>query len=166
MRRLIWKSLWWMSPKQKSNVRKKTKAVLFGQEKAAHDKNSTQSLPKDAADYRHAFAKGARHDFSLYKHSKARLPKAAECLADSGYQGLLELHARARTPIKKPKGGELTDEQKAFNKALASERVVVEHIIRHLKIFRIVSQRYRNRRRRFMLRVNLIAGLYNYAVEH
>ncbi|MDQ3634843.1 MAG: IS5/IS1182 family transposase, partial [Acidobacteriota bacterium] len=41
-----------------------------------------------------------------------------------------------------------------------------EHIIRHLKIFRILSERYRNRRRRFMLRVNLIAGLYNYAIEH
>jgi IS5 family transposase len=112
------------------------------------------------------FAKGARHDFSLYKHSKVKLPKAVACLADSGYQGIGELHAKAQTPIKKPKGGELTDEQKVYNKALASERVVVEHIIRHLKIFRILSERYRNRRRRFMLRVNLIAGLYNYAIKH
>jgi hypothetical protein len=112
------------------------------------------------------FAKGARHDFSLYKHSKAKLPEEIECLADSGYQGLLELHENSRTPFKKPKGGELTAEQKEFNKALASERIVVEHIIRHLKIFRILSERYRNRRRRFMLRVNLIAGLYNYAIEH
>lgn len=112
------------------------------------------------------FAKGARHDFSLYKHSKAKLPKTVECLADSGYQGLPELHRKARTPIKKPKGGELTIEQKEFNKQLASERVVVEHIIRHLKIFRILAERYRNRRRRFMLRVNLIAGLYNYAIKH
>lgn len=112
------------------------------------------------------FAKGARHDFSLYKHSKASLPAAIECLADSGYQGLLELHENSRTPFKKPKGGELTAEQKKFNKVLASERVIVEHIIRHLKIFRILSERYRNRRRRFMMRVNLIAGLYNYAIEH
>jgi hypothetical protein len=94
------------------------------------------------------------------------LPKEVECLADSGYQGILELHAQARTPFKKPKGGELTDEQKEFNRTLASERVVVEHIIRHLKIFRILAERYRNRRRRFMLRVNLIAGLYNYALKH
>lgn len=87
-------------------------------------------------------------------------------MADSGYQGINGLHRQARTPVKKPKGGELTIEQKAANKALASERVVIEHIIRHLKIFRIVSERYRNRRRRFMLRMNLIAGLYNYAIEH
>jgi len=112
------------------------------------------------------FAKGARHDFSLYKHSKAELPEEVECLGDSGYQGLLGLHENSRTPFKKPKGGELTAEQKEFNRRLASERVIVEHIIRHLKIFRILSERYRNRRRRFMLRVNLIAGLYNYAINH
>ena len=87
-------------------------------------------------------------------------------MADSGYQGLLDLHKKSRTPIKKPKGGELTAEQKQFNKELAKERVVIEHIIRHLKIFRILAERYRNRRRRFMLRVNLIAGLYNDALKH
>ncbi|MEG4889204.1 IS5/IS1182 family transposase, partial [Microcoleus sp. F8-D3] len=31
-----------------------------------------------------------------------------------------------------------------------------------LKIFRILSSRYRNRRRRFGLRFNLISGIYNY----
>ncbi len=69
-------------------------------------------------------------------------------------------------PTKKPKGGQLSAGQKALNKKLASKRVVVENVIRHLKIFRILSERYRNRRRRLMLRVNLIAGLYNYALEH
>ncbi len=112
------------------------------------------------------FAKGARHDFSLFKHSKTKLSSETECLADSGYQGLLQLHRNSRTPLKKPKGGELTEEQKQFNKELAQERVVIEHIIRHLKIFRILSEKYRNRRRRFMLRANLIAGLYNYALIH
>ncbi len=112
------------------------------------------------------FAKGARHDFSLYKHSKIELPDKVECLGDSGYQGLAGIHQKARTPFKQPKGGELTKEQKEFNRKLAQERVVIEHIIRHLKIFRILAERYRNRRRRFMLRVNLIAGLYNYALNH
>jgi len=112
------------------------------------------------------FAKGARHDFSLYKHSKTKLPAEVQCLADSGYQGLLDLHENSRTPFKKPKGGQLTEEQKQLNKELAKERVVIEHIIRHLKIFRILAERYRNRRRRFILRVNLIAGLYNYALNH
>ncbi|HEY9811580.1 MAG TPA: IS5/IS1182 family transposase, partial [Halomicronema sp.] len=29
-------------------------------------------------------------------------------------------------------------------------------------IFKIMSSRYRNRRKRFLLRLNLIAGIYNY----
>lgn len=83
-------------------------------------------------------------------------------LAGSGYQGLDELHAKSKTPRKKPRKGQLTDEQKRSNRELASRRVVVEHVIRDLKIFRILAERYRNRRQRFSLRFNLIAGLYNY----
>ncbi|MFM6500410.1 MAG: hypothetical protein ACKPHW_00095, partial [Microcystis panniformis] len=43
----------------------------------------------------------------------------------------------------------------------AKERIIFEHIHRHLKIFKILSSRYRNRRKRFGLRFNLIAGIYN-----
>jgi transposase len=83
-------------------------------------------------------------------------------LADKGYQGVKKIHANSRTPIKKTKKQPLSKEQKEFNKQLAKERIVVEHIHRRLKIFRILSSRYRNRRRRFGLRFNLIAGIYNY----
>jgi len=34
-----------------------------------------------------------------------------------------------------------------------------------LKVFRILSERYRNRRRRFGLRFNLIAALYNHELN-
>jgi transposase len=85
-----------------------------------------------------------------------------EALADSGYQGLAGLHGKSRTPRKKPRKRELTGEQKQSNRELARRRVVVEHDIRRLKVFRILAERYRNRRRRFTLRFNLIAGLYNY----
>ena len=66
---------------------------------------------------------------------------------------------------KKPRKGKLTSEQKQQNKEHARLRVRVENVIRHLKIFRILSSRYRNRRKRFGLRVNLIAGLYNYELK-
>ena len=32
--------------------------------------------------------------------------------ADSGYQGISEFHKNSETPKKKPKGGNLTDEEK------------------------------------------------------
>jgi transposase len=55
----------------------------------------------------------------------------------------------------------LSQEQKASNRALSQKRILVENIIRRLKIFRILSERYRNRRKRFGLRFNLIAAICN-----
>ncbi len=72
---------------------------------------------------------------------------------------------RARTPQKKPHKAKLTDEQKQSKREVAGRRVVVEHVIRCLKIFRILAERYRNRRQRFSLRFNLIARLYNYELS-
>jgi transposase len=82
-------------------------------------------------------------------------------LADSGYQGLKDWHVKAETPTKKTKLNPLTDEQKSSNRKLSRERILVENIIRRLKIFRILSERYRNRRKRFALRFNLIAAIHN-----
>jgi len=42
---------------------------------------------------------------------------------------------------------------------------VIENILRTLKIFRILSERYRNRRKRFGFRFNLIAAIYNMAIR-
>jgi hypothetical protein len=44
--------------------------------------------------------------------------------------------------------------------------VRVEHVIRRFKVFRIFAGRYRHRRKRFGLRLNLIAGLLNYELAH
>lgn len=112
-----------------------------------------------------AHGRGTTHDFALYKHSKLKLSEDLEVLADSGYQGLGKLHGKSRTPTKKPKKGQLTKEEKRANRELSRRRIVVENVIRSLKIFRILAERYRNRRKRFSLRFNLIAGLYNYELS-
>jgi hypothetical protein len=65
-------------------------------------------------------------------------------------------------PKKKSKKKPLTVEDKKQNKKLSSERVLNEHVIGKIKRFKIIADRYRNRRRRFGLRFNLIAGIYNY----
>ena len=88
------------------------------------------------------------------------------CLqVDKGYQGLQHLHANSCLPHKHRKDKPLSKEQKQQNRTLAAQRVVVEHAIRKLKVFRILSERYRNRRKRFGLRVSLIAGLLNYELK-
>ena len=84
-----------------------------------------------------------------------------ELLGDTGYQGVDKLHANSQTPHKKSKLHPLTSEQKQQNKLLAARRIVVEHAIRYLKRFRILKDTYRNRRKRFGLRLNLLAAIAN-----
>jgi hypothetical protein len=55
----------------------------------------------------------------------------------------------------------LTKEDKKRNKEISSSRVINEHTIGFIKRFKIVSERYRNRRKRFGLRFNLVAGICN-----
>ena len=55
--------------------------------------------------------------------------------------------------------------KKVENRELASKRVVVENVIGLLKRFKIIADRYRNRRKRFGLRFNLIAGIYNFELS-
>jgi hypothetical protein len=90
------------------------------------------------------------------------LPVCVVLQADSGYQGLKKFHAHCELPIKSTKKYPLTKEQKRDNHILSSSRVLVENVIRRLKIFKVLSERYRNRRKRFGLRLNLIAAICNY----
>jgi hypothetical protein len=106
---------------------------------------------------------GASHDKALSDRVQtvARLPDGCEADADKGYQGLAaqvptvtvcdpltgEVQTVPRlsvqTPFKKPKGGELSDEQKAFNRALGALRVRIEHCIGWLKNWAILATRFR-----------------------
>jgi len=80
---------------------------------------------------------------------------------DSGYQGLQKAHVNTDLPKKKKKKTPLTNEEKKNNTKLASERALNEHAIGRIKRFKITADKYRNRRKRFGLRFNLIAGIYN-----
>ena len=108
-----------------------------------------------------AFCTGRRHDFQLFKESGAKLPPHALLLADAGYQGVAEIHPNSQTPFKKTKLHPLDKEQKQCNRILSRKRIAIEHIFRKLKVFRILSERYRNRRKHFGLRFSLIAAVYS-----
>lgn len=101
----------------------------------------------------------------IFESSKVRLRADIKCLGDKGYQGIKKIHTNSSIPKKKPRHGELSHEDKKSNRALAKIRVIAEHVNRKLKIFRILSERYRNRRKRFCLRFNLIAAVYNYELR-
>lgn len=105
---------------------------------------------------------GKTHDFKIYKKSKNRVHPDTKMQGDSAYQGIQKIHANSELPKKRSKKNPLTSVDKKRNKEISSERVIVENIFAYLKKFKIISQRYRNRRKRFGLRFNLICGIFNY----
>lgn len=108
-----------------------------------------------------SFANGKKHDFRLFKESKTKVRPDVKILTDTGYQGLAKIHANSELPKKKSKKNPLSKEDKKNNKKLSSERVPNENVIGSLKRFKIIADKYRNRRKRFGLRFNLIAGIHN-----
>jgi ribosomal protein L17 len=91
-------------------------------------------------------------------------------ITDSGYQGIQNIHQNSTTPYKRKRKEKdkpripLTKAERRHNHRLASDRILNEHVIGALKRFKIIADRYRNRRKRFGLRFNLIAGIYNLQV--
>jgi len=108
--------------------------------------------------------KGGEHDFSVYKRSKMRLSEILVLLADSGFQGVESYHGASWIPYKRSKRNPLADYQKHENKVLSSIRICIEHVIRRVKRFKILSCRYRNKRKRHGLRMALLCGIHNFEI--
>ncbi|VOQ96895.1 transposase [Streptococcus pneumoniae] len=102
------------------------------------------------------------HDMKLFKMSRRNIGQAGKILVDSGYQGLMKIYPQAQTPRKSSKLKPLTAEDKACNHALSKERSKVENTFAKVKTFKMISTTYRNHRKRFGLRMNLIVGIINH----
>ncbi|WP_180037545.1 transposase [Acinetobacter sp. YH16052] len=64
-------------------------------------------------------------------------------------------------PFKASKKKPLTLLHKQINREICKRRIRIEYVNGKLKIFRILATRYRNRRKRMGLHLNLIAAIYN-----
>lgn len=110
---------------------------------------------------------GKRHDKQLERDTKylCHAPPRSKRIADTAYADSTTdaiWDIETRTPMKKPPKGELTDEQKVYNKLLSSKRVKVEHVIGHLKYNRIFSDKIRYRKMSHDSIANIVGGLYNF----
>jgi hypothetical protein len=105
---------------------------------------------------------GKNHDFKLFKNSRIFMQPKIKAHVDTGYQGIKKQHTNSELPKKRSKKNPLTKEDKIQNQKISSSRVLIENIIRELKIFKIIAEKYRNKRKKFTLGLNLIAGLYNF----
>jgi len=82
--------------------------------------------------------KGSKHDKRIFDESQIIKPPEVIVLADTGYLGTgLEI------PVKKPKGKDMQQQDKEYNRWHASLRIGVEHAIGRMKKFNIFSDIYR-----------------------
>jgi hypothetical protein len=88
------------------------------------------------------------HDMNIRKQGPPLHPDDTTYV-DSGYQGMQQDHANTKYPYKSPKNKKLKPYEKEYNRALSRVRVKVEHKIRQLKVFKILKEQYRNRRKGF-----------------
>jgi hypothetical protein len=105
---------------------------------------------------------GPRSDSTLLEQTQAELPEALRFTADKAYVG----RRNTTTPIKKPRGGELTQAQKDFNRQVSQRRVYVEHVIRVIKIFRIAKEEFRMRSQMYELVIGCVCGLVRLRVQY
>jgi hypothetical protein len=105
---------------------------------------------------------GAKHDKTLYDDSRvgARLDDDEAMMGDKGFQGI-QHDQLAVLPDKKPKGGELTEAQKARNRRISHYRIVVENTICQLKTFRVLAHVYRHARESHSDVFAIVATLIN-----
>ena len=99
---------------------------------------------------------GKTHDKKVYDATRVLCPPGVKRTGDTGYLG-----TGLATPTRRPPRGTLSARQKAGNRRVARRRVVAEHGIGKLKIWRIAAERYRNPVRRHTLILKNVAGLHN-----
>jgi DDE superfamily endonuclease/Helix-turn-helix of DDE superfamily endonuclease len=99
---------------------------------------------------------GSTHDKKVFDRTGVVIPAGVRGYGDTAYIG-----TNLKTPRRKPRGGELTARQKAGNRRVSRKRIVVEHGIGKMKLWRVAAERWRNPRRRHTLMMKNVAGLHN-----
>jgi DDE superfamily endonuclease len=81
---------------------------------------------------------GKAQDKRIADEAQYRLPEGSVLGQDSGFQGFTLPGVSILQPKNKPRNGTLTDEEKADNQWISHIRVLVEHSIGGVKVYRIV----------------------------
>ena len=111
--------------------------------------------------------KGKRHDYNVYKNNHPVTPKQVVNVVDLGYLGIEKDFPEQLTalPHKKNRNQEeLLQEEKEYNKNHSKKRIIVEHTICRLKKYRIMSDIFRNKLRKYKKVSDIVSGLVNYRI--
>jgi hypothetical protein len=160
-------------PRPKNKQKRKTH--YSGKKKRHTVKTQLTVNSKGLIIHKTRHVRGSTHDYALFKRSHPHLPDKVCSDFDLGYLGVKEDYPTLMCllPFKKKNPGrgkvgvkaqELSVEQKAFNRTLASERVVSEHTNSRVKKFLIWGGEFRNRAKRYDVVTDIVSGLVNFRI--
>ena len=98
---------------------------------------------------------GPKADITIWRENAEKFDEKQKFSGDKAYVS----ESQIRTPKKKPKNGELTEEEKEKNKEISSQRIFVEHLIRIIKIFKVMGERFRLKKEEYESVFNTVCGL-------
>ena len=162
--------IYWLDGTERPQVRpqdpERQTSHYSGKKKRHTVKNTVVADSKRRIVFLGETVEGKRHDKPLAEDDAPPFPAQSRIGADSGYQGYHPPGVTVTTPLKKPRGGELLEEEKACNRRLSRLRVVVENALGGTKINRIVHDTFRGRLSGFDDQALLVSvGLHNFRCE-
>jgi hypothetical protein len=148
-------------PRERPRDYKEQKKFYSGKKKQHTFKNQLIILP-EAEDIVDVIAgrPGTVSDINLLREQQKKFFAGQQFKGDKGYIGA----DNVATPYKKPRNQELSETKKQENKVFSSSRILIEHLIRLVKVFQIAAQRFRLRPQTYQQVILTICGLVRFRI--
>ncbi len=146
--------------------RERRKMYYSGKKKRHTVKNQITVNNRGYILHKVGYKKGRKHDYNVYKNNHPITPKQVVNVFDLGYLGVETDFPEqlSALPYKKKRNQDLSQEEIDYNIIHAKKRIVVEHTICRLKKYRIMSDIFRNKLRKYNKVTDIVAGLINYRI--
>ena len=148
-------------PRERPRDYKEQEKFYSGKKKQHTFKNQLIILP-EAEDIVDVIAgrPGTVSDINLLREQQKKFFAGQQFKGDKGYIGA----DNVATPYKKPRNQELSETKKQENKVFSSSRILIEHLIRLVKVFQIAAQRFRLRPQTYQQVILTICGLVRFRI--
>jgi DDE superfamily endonuclease/Helix-turn-helix of DDE superfamily endonuclease len=134
-------------------VNKERRKMFYSGKKKRHTvKNHLMVNNRGYILHKICYNEGKRHDYDVYKKNHPVTPKQVVNVIDLGYLGVEKDFPEqlSAVPCKKNRNQlALSQEEKEYNKIHSKKRIMVEHTISRLKKYRIMSDIFRNKLRKY-----------------
>ncbi|WP_042154105.1 transposase family protein [Planktothrix agardhii] len=148
-------------PMQRPTDNEEQKKYYSGKKKTHTFKNQVIVMPngKEIVDIAVGYT-GATSDLKLWRERREELGNNQKYRGDKAYVGETAIN----TPYKKPRNQEISLEHREENRLKAKQRIVVEHLIRLIKIYRVASERFRLKSQNYEAVILTVCGLIRWRI--